>query len=210
MKKILILMLMLFMFSCFSMHGLCEDKMNTGLDAENKETITTNTKTDVEEIRSAVDAYKKGDNLACISILQQYTAKQDKNALAWYYLGNSYMNIGMQDRANEAFDKVVKLNMSPRLTSYAIQAQLCMKNKRNCKYENFTASEIKKLKEDPNSFIEQYYRTLSQKAVKSDDVIQIERLINGYYSNNIHEDASNFIRNERTKMKASEINSGRN
>ena len=127
----------------------------------------------IQEINNAISSYKKGDYLSCISILKDYTMRYDNNATAWYYLGNSYMNIAMVNEANEAFNKVIQLNTVPKLTSYSIQAQLCMKNPVGCKYENFTASEIRKLRENPTGFINSYYRALNQETVKSDDVIQI-------------------------------------
>ena len=117
------------------------------------------------------------------------------------------MNIAMVNEANEAFDKVINLNTNSKMTSYAIQAQLCMRNPVGCRYENFTASEVRKLKENPSGFINDYYKALRMKSVKTDDVIQIENLINGTYINNIHPDAHDFILTERAKIKAAQINS---
>ena len=168
--------------------------------------------TNSQEIKHAITAYKKGDFLACISILKEYTEKNEENAVAWYYLGSAYMNIAMTTEANAAFDKVIELNSitsTPKLTSYAIQAQMCMQNPEKCKYENFSVSEVKKLKDNPAKFISDYYATKRQKSIKSDDVIQIENLIKGSYANNIHPAAQDFILNERAKIKASQINSGK-
>ena len=160
-----------------------------------------------QEIKEAIEAYKKGDYLACISILKDYTMRYDDNAIAWYYLGSSYMNIAMINEANEAFDKVISLSTTSKLTSYAIQAQLCMRNPVGCKYENFTAAEVRKLRDNPAGFLQDYYRALRQKSIKTDDVIQIENLINGTYINNIHPQAQDFILTEKAKIKAAQINS---
>ena len=160
-----------------------------------------------QDIRDAIEAYKKGDYLACISILKDYTMRYDDNAVAWYYLGNSYMNIAMVNEANEAFDRVINLNANSKMTSYAIQAQLCMRNPVGCRYENFTASEVRKLRENPAGFISDYYKALRMKSIKTDDVVQIENLINGAYINNIHPQAQDFILTERAKIKAAQINS---
>lgn len=182
-----------------SMPGICITQNKSGEKIQDV--------ANAQDIRQAIASYKKGDYLACISILKEYTMRYDDNAVAWYYLGNSYMNIAMVNEANSAFDRVIELNTTPKLTSYAIQAQLCMQNPIGCRYENFTASEVRKLKEDPAGFISDYYKALKMSSIKTDDVIQIENLINGTYINNIHPQAQDVILTERAKIKAAQINS---
>ncbi len=161
---------------------------------------------DTAAIKSAIKKYKDKNYLGCISDLKLYTQKDPNSATAWYYLGNSYMNIAMKPEAHEAFEKVVTLNTVPKLTSYAIQAELCMENVEKCKYQNFTLDEIKKLKADPNAFLEEYFNKKDEVVEKDEQTVQIENLINGSYANNIHPDAQEFIRQERIKMKQTEIN----
>ena len=134
-----------------------------------------------------------------------YTEKDPSSAIAWYYLGNSYMNIAMKQEAHAAFEKVIALNTVPKLTSYSIQAQICMENPTKCNYQNFSTDEIKKLKADPTAFLEQYFANLANTG-KDADTVEIEQLINGAYSQNIHPQAQEFIRQEKTKMKQNEIN----
>ena len=111
---------------------------------------------DKQVIKEAIAKYKAKNYLGCISDLKMYTAKETNNAVAWYYLGTSYMNIAMLGEAQDAFDKVIELNTVPQLTSYSIQAKLCMENQEKCKYQDFTYDEIKQLKSDPVKFLDSF------------------------------------------------------
>ncbi len=161
--------------------------------------------TNIQVIKDAISKYKNKNYVGCISDLRMYTEKDPSSAIAWYYLGNSYMNIAMKQEAHAAFEKVIALNTVPKLTSYSIQAQICMENPTKCNYQNFSTDEIKKLKADPTAFLEQYFANLANTG-KDADTVEIEQLINGSYSQNIHPQAQEFIRQEKTKMKQNEIN----
>lgn len=163
---------------------------------------------DPQIIKDAITKYKDKNYLGCISDLKLYTEKDPSNAIAWYYLGNAYMNIAMKTEAHAAFEKVVALNTVPKLTSYSIQAQICMENPAKCQYQNFSYEEIQKLKADPTAFLEQYFASLNN-TTKDPDTVEIENLINGMYPNNIHPSAKDFIRQEKAKMKTTEINSNK-
>ncbi len=156
-------------------------------------------------IKDAIAKYKEKNYIGCISDLKMYTDKDTSNAVAWYYLGSSYMNIAMQQEAYAAFDKVISLNTVPKLTSYSIQAELCMQNKDNCSYKDFTYEEIKELKKDPMTFLQAYKakQVVPQKDAQTEE---IERLINGGYASNIHPKALQFINQERTNIKQTQIN----
>lgn len=170
---------------------------------------SANAAEDSATIKAAISKYKNKNYAGCISDLQMYTQKDPSSAIAWYYLGNSYMNIAMKDEAHAAFEKVIELNTVPKLTSYSIQAELCMENPDSCQYQNFTLDEIKKLKLDPVAFLQEYFTKSTQVEEKDEQTVQIENLIKGSYSNNIHPDAQEFIRQQRLKMKQNEINSNR-
>lgn len=161
--------------------------------------------TDSKIIKAAISKYKNKNYIGCISDLRMYTEKDPANAVAWYYLGNAYMNISMKQEAHAAFEKVIALNTTPKLTSYSIQAQICMENPSKCEYKNFSNEEIKKLKENPTAFLEQYFANMNN-TDKDADTLEIENLINGSYPQNIHPQAKEFIRQEKTKMKQNEIN----
>ena len=160
-------------------------------------------------IREAINKYKAKNYVGCISDLRLYTSEDNSNAVAWYYLGSAYMNIAMQQEAFAAYDKVIALNTVPKLTSYAIQAELCMQNPSNCRYQNFTNEEIKQLKANPVGFLQSYE---ASKNVQTNDpeTKEIEALIqSGGYGSSIHRDARAFIDQERTKIKQSQINENR-
>lgn len=156
-------------------------------------------------IKGAIAKYKNKNYLGCISDLRLYTEKDPSSTIAWYYLGNSYMNIAMKDEAHAAFDKVIALNNIPKLTSYSIQAKMCLENENKCNYQNFNMEQIKQLKNDPYNFLESYFANLNN-TNKDMSTIEIEKLINGEYYNNIHPNAKEFIMQEKAKMKKYEIN----
>ncbi len=156
-------------------------------------------------IQDAISKYKNKNYVGCISDLRMLTEKDPTSAIAWYYLGNAYMNIAMTQEAHEAFEKVIGLNTVPKLTSYSIQAQICMENPSKCEYQDFSHDEIKKLKADPAGFLEQYFANLNN-TEKDADTVEIENLIKGNYPQNVHPQAQEFIRQEKTKMKQNEIN----
>ena len=161
---------------------------------------------DLKVINSAIKKYKDKNYLGCISELTEYTEKNPTSVAAWYYLGNSYMNIAMQDKANEAFEKVITINSVPQLTSYSIQAQLCMKDPTQCEYKIYTLDEIEQLKLDPVKFLAEYNKPKEPEVVVQDPkVVEINRLINGEYPG-IHPDADNFIRQESLKIESSRMN----
>ena len=160
---------------------------------------------DTQIIKDAISKYKNQNYVGCISDLRMLTEDDPSNAIAWYYLGNAYMNIAMKKEAHFAFEKVVELNTVPKLTSYSIQAQICMENPTKCEYQNFTNEQIKELKSDPAGFLDQYFANLNN-TNKDADTVEIENLINGSYPQNLHPQAREFIRQEKTKMKQNEIN----
>lgn len=156
-------------------------------------------------IRGAIAKYKQKNFIGCISDLRMYTEKDPSSAIAWYYLGNSYMKISMIPEANDAYSRVVSINTVPILTSYSIQAQMCMQDPTKCEYQNFNAEQIKELRKNPSEFISQYFSNIQNQNTDTNSV-EIEKLINGQYSNNMHPEVKTFIMQERTKMRQNEAN----
>ncbi len=161
---------------------------------------------DVSMIKDAISEYKEGNYLGCISDLRIYLEEDPSNVVAWYYLGNAYMKISMKTEAHEAFDKVVQINSVPKLTSYSIQAKMCMENKQQCKYQDFTNEEIRELRANPSEFLTQYFDKLKAGEIKGKDVVEIEKLIKGGYGTSIHPDAQDFIMQQKTQSRQSEMN----
>ncbi|MGM9994404.1 MAG: hypothetical protein ACI37R_06715 [Candidatus Avigastranaerophilus sp.] len=163
-----------------------------------------------EIIQTAISKYKQKNYLGCISDLKLYNEQNPSSAVVWYYLGSSYMNIAMKDDARNAFAKVISLNTVPQLTSYAIQANLCMDDVTKCNYQNFTVDEIQKLRSNPHGFFESLLNAgNAEPEIKDENVMEIDKLIDGTYSGNIHPDAKAFIDQERIKMQQSKMNASR-
>ena len=161
--------------------------------------------TDPSAIKEAISKYKERNYVGCISDLRIYTEKDPSSAVAWYYLGNSYMKIAMVQEANEAYNRVISINTVPILTSYSIQAQMCMQDTTKCDYQNFTYDEIKELRKNPAEFLAEYLSTMQNKNADA-DTVEIEKLINGSYPNHLHPDAKNFIIEEKTKIQQNSYN----
>lgn len=159
-------------------------------------------------IKEAIAKYKEKNYLSCISDLKLYTDKDPDNAVAQYYLGSAYMNVAMKDDARVAFDKVIELNTVPQLTSYAVQAKLCMENPIRCSYKNFNYEEIQKLRENPENFFNEIVNAVKLPEIKDANVEEIDKLIDGAYSG-VHPDAKAFIDQERVKIQQSKMNASR-
>lgn len=153
--------------------------------------------------KEAIKKYKARNFVGCISDLKMITKDDPSNVVGWYYLGSSYMNISLKPEAHEAFDKVVQLNTVPQLTSYSIQAKLCMENPARCEYQNFNLQQIEQLRANPNGFLESYMAAKANEV--NPDTVEIEKLIDGDYDK-IHPEAREFIDQEKLKMKQTEIN----
>ncbi len=160
-----------------------------------------------QAIQEAIEKYKQKNYLGCISDLKMYTQKDTSNAVAWYYLGSAYMNISMKTQAHSAFDKVVLLNTVPKLTSYSIQAKMCMENKDQCTYHDFKYDDIKKLKADPLKFLTEYTNSMKTEKKEDPEVAEINKLING--NNKIHEDALKVIKERQLEIERSKINTNK-
>ncbi len=160
-------------------------------------------------IKSAINKYKAKNYVGCISDLRMYTDEDKMNAVAWYYLGSAYMNISMKQEAYDAYERVIALNTVPKLTSYAIQAELCMQDSSNCRYRNFTNEEIKQLRANPLEFMKTYEANRNIQTIDP-ETKEIEALINsGTYGSRVHPSAQEFINQERTKIRQSQINENR-
>ncbi len=205
MKKLLIFTMMLALGLTIGLKAVSAEVAETKKEATENEVVEENS---VQMIKDAITKYKNKNYIGCISDLRMYVSSEPSNAVAWYYLGNSYMNIALKPEAHQAFDKVVQINTVPLLTSYSIQAKICMENPEKCDYQEFNIDQIRQLKADPTTFLDNFFASRSEDN-RSENEIEIENLINGHYSNNIHPDAKDFIINERAKIKQSEINANR-
>ena len=189
MKKLIIFGIMLSLLTGIYMSAYSEDKTTTAGKAE---------------IKAAIAKYKQKNYLGCISDLREYVKKDPANAAAWYYLGNAYMNISMKKDAQYAFEQVIVLNTIPKLTSYAIQAKLCMETPTDCKYYNLNKKEIASLKENPAEFIKTYEQEKMKSNIKNPEETEIEKLIKGGYGNKVHPQAREVIQIEQANINRKE------
>ncbi len=189
MKKLIIFGIMLSLLSGIYMSTYsADDTTTTKLSAEEK-----------AQLQDAISKYKTKNYLGCISNLRQYVQKDPANAVAWYYLGNSYMNVSLKQDAQYAFEQVIVLNTVPKLTSYAIQAKLCMEKTQKCKYYNLNKKEIAKLKENPSGFLKTYEAEKSKTSYDPEET-EIKKLIQGSYGSNLHPQAETVIRTEKANI----------
>lgn len=205
MKKLLIFTMMLALGLTIGLRAMGEEVAENKKEAAKTEVVEGNS---IQLIKDAISKYKDKNYIGCISDLRMYVSSDPANAVAWYYLGNSYMNIALKPEAHQAFDKVVQINTVPLLTSYSIQAKICMEDPTKCDYQEFNRDQIRQLKADPTTFLTEFFDAQA-KDNRNENEIEIENLINGHYSNNIHPEAKDFIINERAKIKQSEINANR-
>jgi len=160
-------------------------------------------------VKAAINKYKKGDYVGCIQDLTEYSEEDPSNVVAYYYMGISYMKVGLKDNAIEALQKVSTINTVPRLSSYAIQATRCMQNNINpCEYKKYTDLQLDKLIKDPEGFFASLTGNTEQEKAPSESNAEddIEKLINGDYPSNIHPDANRVIQETRLIQEQERVN----
>ena len=162
------------------------------------------------EVKASIVKYKKGDYVGCVQDLQEYTEKDPSNAIAYYYMGIAYMQLGLKDNAYESLKKVSTINSVPRLSSYALQAVKCMEgNVKKCTYKNYSDSQIDKFIKDPAGFLESLANEKKDEQEVKEDIeedIDIVRLIKGEYPSNIHPDANKTIQETRLLQEQERVN----
>ena len=112
-----------------------------------------------QQIKDAISAYKAKNYVGCIQDMQDILEKDPSNALAHYYLGISYTQIGKKEDALSSYNKVVDLSTNSTLTKYAEKGLLCLNSPEVCL--------ISEVKEIPDTDLDKFIK--SGKVV-SDDV----------------------------------------
>lgn len=205
------------------------------------------------KVKTAITKYKARNYTGCIQDLTEVTKHDPSNAVAHYYLANSYMKIGRKDVAIKEFDKVISINSVPVLSAYSLQAKDCISTG-ICTYKRFSNSDAKAYVKDPDGFLQKIEDAKAQAAATSAsskesesttvaakvqqaiqeqqskkgseltpeevqevtnkimqekaDEIEIQKLINGRYKNNIHPDAQREIIDAKLKIEKESINQG--
>ena len=83
-------------------------------------------------MKSAVIKYKNGNYTGCLQELYTIVKKNPNNALAYYYAGMAYAQVGEVESAKNAYQRVVNLNTNPVLVEYAHRGQNCVADNANC------------------------------------------------------------------------------
>lgn len=204
MKKLLLTFLLI----CFT--------MGIGLDAQAGNAYNS-------QIRRAISKYKTGNYVGCMQDLQWVTKVDPSNAVAHYYLASSYMKLGNSKNATTEFNKVVSINSSSALTSYAIQARNCLNAKGGCTYMKLGKTDVAGLRKDPENYIKNMQaqkakaaqdraaaiakaRATSSAVPASADDVEIRKLISGKYHSNIHPDANRVIIDTLLKQEKHDMN----
>lgn len=162
-----------------------------------------------QAVKTAINKYKAQDYIGCIQDLEEYSEDDPSNAVAYYYTGIAYMNVGMRDKSVEAFNKVATINSVPLLSSYAIQATNCMNNNITpCKYKKYSKTEIEELVQDPAAFFAKKASEPEDSTPEAsiEDTTDIERLIQGKYPENIHPDARKVIQETKLIQEQDRVN----
>ncbi len=83
-------------------------------------------------VYSAIAKYKQKNYTGCIQDLTPIVEKDENNAVAQYYLGISYTQLGMKSEARTAYQKVVDLDVDSKLTDYSKRAIACIDGRPEC------------------------------------------------------------------------------
>lgn len=76
--------------------------------------------------KSIAAKYKMGNYSGCMQECYSLLKKQPNNAIAYYYLAMVYTHLNMQDKAVEAYNKVISLNPGQYLVDYATKGRDCL------------------------------------------------------------------------------------
>lgn len=83
-------------------------------------------------VYAAIAKYKQKNYTGCIQDLTPVVKKDENNAVAQYYLGISYTQLGMTGEAKEAYQKVIDLDVDSKLTEYSKRAVACIDGRPEC------------------------------------------------------------------------------
>ena len=126
----------------------------------------------VPELSVAIQKYKDANYIGCMQDALDITKNDPANALAYYYLAISYVQIGEKEKALDAYSKVLSLSTSDTLSEYAERGELCLNSPSECE---------RKVDKDPvvdkelHKFINST-KSLSKDVMDKLDEIEVEML----------------------------------
>lgn len=118
----------------------------------------------VSPMSLAIKKYKAGNYTGCLQDTQDIVKKDPSNPVAYYYMAMSYAQAGKQDKAIEAYSKVLTLKPNATLYEYASTGKLCLETPDKCTIGNNAAEIDKMIKYDYGKGLSNEVRaTLEQK-----------------------------------------------
>ena len=98
-----------------------------GANVANSKVITANPAT-----ASAIKLYKAGDYTNAYSSLKEIVKKENANALTYYYLAMTEVQLGKIDEAIRDYETVMKMSPNGVLGSYAKKGKKCVETPNKC------------------------------------------------------------------------------
>lgn len=123
------------------------------------------------ELASAIKLYKSGNYTESYSSLKKIVVNEPANALAYYYLAMSAVQVGERAEAIENYNKVLSLAPSEKLANYATKGKVCIESPLSCSEAGTQPSELE-------SFIQQNFGSgFSEKARSEYEKLKIENMM---------------------------------
>lgn len=122
-------------------------------------------------LASAIKLYKAGNYTESYATLKKVVVDEPANALAYYYLAMSAVQVGERAEAIENYNKVLSLAPSEKLANYATKGKVCIESPISCKDVGTKPSEL-------DSFIQQSFGSgFSEKARSEYEKLKIENMM---------------------------------
>jgi hypothetical protein len=87
-------------------------------------------------VYQGIKKYKQQNYSGCIQDMQTALVTEADKSLPYYYIGNSYVKLGMSAEAVKNYNEVITLKTSPGLVLYSQQAVACLNDKTKCSGED--------------------------------------------------------------------------
>ena len=90
-------------------------------------------KDNYNDLSNAIQLYKQGNYSQCYVELEEYVQNDPSNAVAYYYLGMTYAQLGRGSEAVANYDKAIELtSKTNKLNHYARKGKRCIETPDKC------------------------------------------------------------------------------
>lgn len=86
-----------------------------------------------QSLTDAIRFYKAGNYASCYTALEEFIKEDSSNALAYYYMGMTSVQLGRKDEAIQNYEKAIILSSDNNLAAYAKRGKLCLEEPDKCK-----------------------------------------------------------------------------